>query len=569
MKDQLKIVKEKYISQDFKAVVDIFDRLEDSDSCGDFATLAMVAQSHYRLGNYEDAAEYFERLSRLKEDSSLQFRELAFELFRKAGNTWKALVAAGSVLKLSPRHQSATTFRRHHLFEFLLFDELQVENERTLSGISRNDNFIKVCELPFNNLMWCGDEKINSSVYDHRSPVFSYADRQRRRTRPHNFGDKIRIGYLSGDFSSAHATMILMNGVLENHDRSKFDITLYCNTPDSIVANDAGFREGRANIVDIKKLNDTEAHDRIRADSIDILVDLKGHTRDARIGLVNSGPAPIQVSWLGFPGSVTGIDCDYIIGDPIVLPDSSKPYYHEKFCRLPECYQPNDNRKRPLPPPMRRVDAGVPSDKFVFASFNNVKKISFETIGAWLGILQACPDSILWIMCADEIAQKNLLYYVKNKGVSAKRIIFAKPIGYEAHLARLQAADLCLDTFPYNGHTTTSDCLWAGLPVLTVKGTNFASRVSESLLAAIGLSELVADSVDEYVNLACELAGDNNRLRSLRQTLIHNRFSASLFDTGRFTRHLENAYEMMAERSKAGLDPDHFDVPALPPRESK
>ncbi|GEO86374.1 hypothetical protein GCM10007920_20390 [Ciceribacter naphthalenivorans] len=527
----------------------------------------MVAQSYYYQDKYESAAEVFVRAANIDSPASLKFCNLAFELFRKAGNTWKALQAADAILKRSPRDHTAAAFRRHHLFDFLLTEELLEANKQAMAGITANDEFIRSCELPFNNLMWCGDEGINSRIRDLRAPLFSSDDRKRRRAQPHQFARKIRIGYFSADFSSAHATIILMRGVLECHDRNDFEITLYCNTPDSLIANDAGFRQEVGKLVSIRDLTDAEAHARIRDDGIDILVDLKGHTSGARIGLINSGPAPIQVSWLGFPGSVTGIDCDYVIGDPTVTPDTSKPFYHEKFCRLPECYQANDNKRRPLPPPMRRQDAGIPTDRMIFASFNNVKKISPETIGAWASILRNCPDSILWMMCDNEIAQENLLRYLDAQSVAPDRVIFARPIGYEAHIARLQAADLCLDTFPCNGHTTTSDCLWAGLPVLTTKGSNFASRVSESLLVAAGVPELVSESTDEYVALACELAKNQSLLKSLRQRLLDNRFSAPLFDTERFTRHLERGYRMMVERRKAGLDPDNIDVPAFPPRQ--
>ena len=247
-------------------------------------------------------------------------------------------------------------------------------------------------------------------------------------------------------------------------------------------------------------------------------------------------------------------------------PDSSKPFYHEKFCRLPDTYQPNDNVYRPLPPPMRRSDAGLPDDRIVFASFNAVRKINLDMFRSWMRILAAVPESVLWIMCQDEAARKNLLDQARRAGIGAERIIFAAATGQEAHIARLQAASIGLDTSPYNGHTTTSDKLWAGLPVVTVRGNHFASRVSESLLNAVGLPELVAETIDDYVALAVRLAQSPAELAALRRKLRDNRFRMPLFDSERFTRHLESAYVAIAERCRRGDAPEHMDIPALPAR---
>ncbi|WEZ85162.1 hypothetical protein P6U16_20435 [Rhizobium sp. 32-5/1] len=360
--------------------------------------------------------------------------------------------------------------------------------------------------------------------------------------------------------------MRLFQGVIIRHDPEKFDVTLFCHTEDKVIGTDKGMRKRYGRIVQIGHLSDEKAAQLIRKQGIDILVDLKGHTKRTRIDLINLGPAPIQSAYLGFPGSGTGIDCDYVISDPIVTPDSSKPHYHEKLCRLPESYQANDDTHRTLPHAATRTEAGLPETGIVFASFNAIRKITPAAARLWVKILDAVPDSVLWMMCEDEFARSNFLQYVTDVGLEEDRVIFAKSAPYEQHIARLQAADIGLDTFPYNGHTTTSDKLWAGLPVVTMKGSHFASRVSESLLTALEMPELVAPDAAGYVKLCADLARDPHRLKAIREKLLGKRFTAPLFDTERFTRHLEDAYVRMVERAKAGLEPDHIDIPARPAR---
>jgi len=423
-------------------------------------------------------------------------------------------------------------------------------------------------ETAYSNLLRCGDERLNRLATNNPglTSAPSPAGSRQRRMRPHPWGDRIRIGYLSSDFWSEHATMRLMQSVLEAHDRSRFDVTLYCYTPERHTAADDGNREKWGRIVSLLDKTDAQAADIIRQQNIDILVDLKGHTGGSRSNILNQMVAPIQIAWLGFPGSAVNIDCDYVIGDRVVLPNGSRQNYHEKFCLLPESYQPNDPVHRALPPAASRQELGLPADRFVFAAFNAPRKISLAVVDRWAEILHRSNRSILWVMIDGDLARTNFLAAFRKRGVEADRIIFAPTTSYDAHIARLQAADAALDTFPYNGHTTTSDKLWAGLPVVTVKGSNFASRVSESLLEALGLPELVAATPDTFVELAVALSENPHRLAELKQAIARNRFVAPLFDAERFCRHLEHGYEIMANRAKAKLQPDHIDIPRLPAR---
>jgi predicted O-linked N-acetylglucosamine transferase (SPINDLY family) len=425
-----------------------------------------------------------------------------------------------------------------------------------------------VHEPPHASIMWMEDEAINRMA----SSIGSFAPitpqmQALRRNQPHQWGDKIRIGYLSCDFWDDHATMRLFRSVLTAHDPARFEVTLFCYTPEKLLGFDLGGRSAWGNIVCIEAMSDDDAAATIRARNIDILVDLKGHTRGTRSSLMNRPLAPVHVQWLGFPGTCIEIDCDYAIGDHFVLPESSIPHYHEKFCRLPECYQPNDPVHRPLPPAANRMSLGLPADRVVICAFNSQRKNTLETIALWARVLKANEKALLWLMVDGNQARQSTAAYFKSLGVKQSQLLFAPKMAYAGHLARAQAADFAIDTFPCNGHTTTSDMLWAGLPVITKKGGNFAARVSESLLHSIGLAHLVAEDDDAFVDLAGQLINAPQELAALKTHLAEQRFSSPLFDSERFCQHLESAFEVMAARAKAGKEPEHFDVPARPPRQ--
>lgn len=449
------------------------------------------------------------------------------------------------------------------------YDVLSVEEPELLSKLAGGETDCLKYEPPHSCIMWTEDEALNrlASAIGPFPPVTAQMQALRRH-QPHTWADKIRIGYLSCDLWDDHATMRLFRSVLTAHDPARFEVTLFCYTPEKLLSFDLGGRKDWGNIVSIETMDDDAASAAIRARNIDILVDLKGHTRGARSHLMNRPLAPVHVQWLGFPGTCLDVDCDYAIGDRFVLPPSSAPHYHEKFCRLPECYQPNDPIYRPLPDAANRMALGLPSDRVVIAAFNSQRKNTLETMALWADMLKANPKALLWFMVDGNGARQSTAAHFKTLGVKQSQFAFAPKQAYAGHLARVQAADFAIDTFPCNGHTTTSDMLWAGLPVLTRKGKNFAARVSESLLNTIGLPELVAKDNDALLALASDLINDADKRMSLKRHLVEQRFLSPLFDSERFCRHLETAFEMMVERAKAGIEPDHFDVPALPPRSS-
>ncbi len=290
----------------------------------------------------------------------------------------------------------------------------------------------------------------------------------------------------------------------------------------------------------------------IATDGIDILVDLKGFTRDTRLEIPAQRPAPLIVSWLGYPGSLGHARlADYIIGDAVVTPLTHAAHFSETLALMPYCYQPND-RGRQIGTTPSRAQAGLPDAGFVFCSFNQNFKFNPQSFDVWCRLLLAVPGSVLWLLPTSEVAMANLKREAVARGVNGERLIFTTMLPLSEHLARLQLADLALDTFPYNSHTTGSDALWAGVPMVTRCGDTFASRVAASLLTAAGVPELVTHSWDEYFALAKSLAWDPQRLLGLREKLVRGRLEVPLFDTVRFTRDLERMYRNMWAQQRAG-----------------
>jgi protein O-GlcNAc transferase len=355
---------------------------------------------------------------------------------------------------------------------------------------------------------------------------------------------KIVLGYLSNDFCD-HATAHLMLSLFGLHNRDEFEIICYSYGKDDGSYYRKQIQHDCDKFVDISGTSYIDSARLIQGDHVEILVDLKGHTKDNRLAICALRPAPVQVSYLGFPGT-TGADfIDYIITDKIVTPMEHAPYYSEKFVHLPHCYQVNDHSQLIANKDWKRGDFGLPEKSFVFCSFNSSYKIDPVIFDVWMRVLRQVPESVLWLFLTNKTAQDNLRREAESRGVKAERLIFAERLRKDEHLARLRFADLALDTRIVNGHTTTSDALWAGVPVITLHGRHFASRVSSSVLSAIGLPELITQSLKEYEALAVRLAEGPLELRNIQQRLAKNRLTAPLFDTPRFVRNLESAYKIM------------------------
>jgi protein O-GlcNAc transferase len=370
---------------------------------------------------------------------------------------------------------------------------------------------------------------------------------------------KIRLAYLSADFYE-HATAYLMAELFERHDRSRFDLYAI-----SYGRNDSSSMYRRLtkafdHFVDASGLSDYEAATRIRNAEIDIAVDLKGHTREARPRILGYRPAPIQVNYLGYPGSMGADFIDYAIVDPFVVPLDQQVNFMERLVYLPDCYQVNDSKREIAQSTPSRQECGLPEGAFVFCCFNNNYKLTPALFDIWMRLLKAVPGSVIWLLGDNEWAVANLRGEARARGVEPERLIFAPRMSLADHLARHRLADLFLDTLPYNAHTTASDALWAGLPVLSCAGQGFAARVAGSLLGAVGLPELVVGSLGEYEDMALGLATQPGRLQALRKKLAQNRLRTPLFNTDRFRRHIEAAYIRMWQIWQQGERPATFAV---------
>jgi predicted O-linked N-acetylglucosamine transferase (SPINDLY family) len=316
--------------------------------------------------------------------------------------------------------------------------------------------------------------------------------------------------------------------------------------------------------IDIRNMNDSTAATMISDLEIDIAVDLKGFTRGERAGILAYRPAPIQVNYLGYPGTMGADFIDYIIADSIVIPMEDDRYYSERVVRLPDCYQVNDSKRLIADRTPTRAEVGLPEHAFVYCCFNGNFKITPTIFDVWMRILRRVDRSVLWLFQGSASAEQNLRREAELRGIEPERLVFAAKIPLDQHLARHRLADLFLDTLPYNAHTTASDALWAGLPVLTCIGRTFAGRVAASLLHSMNISELVTGNLEEYETRAVELGNDPARLRHLRERLAHNISVSPLFDTDRFRRNIEAAYATMWETYRRGEQPHGFAVKAFP-----
>lgn len=366
--------------------------------------------------------------------------------------------------------------------------------------------------------------------------------------KPH---DRLRIAYLSSDFFT-HATLHLLRGVLAGHDRQQFAVYGYSygKTKDADTAQSSARCEF---FRDISSLSDDDAAAQMKRDEIDILVDLKGFTKDQRVGISARRAAPVVVNWLGYPGTLGEPTlADYVIGDPVVTPPASAGDFSETLALMPHCYQPND-RQRQIAEKPSRSDAGLPEKAFVFCCFNQSYKFNPDTFDLWCKVLLAVPGSVLWLLSAHETTVANLRHEAALRGLEPQRLVFAQKLPLAEHLARLQLADLALDTFPYTSHTTGSDALWAGVPLVTKSGDSFVSRVAASLLCSMHLPDLVVTDNAQYFALASELALVPQRLAAVKQRLAHNRLTTPLFDTARFTADLEQLYGRMWKQHQKGV----------------
>jgi protein O-GlcNAc transferase len=369
---------------------------------------------------------------------------------------------------------------------------------------------------------------------------------------------KIRVGYVSGDFRD-HAVSMLAAGLFEKHDRERFEVigislAAAQNTPLA-----ARVTASFTRFLDVTQRSDAQAAAQIRGQEVDILVDLMGFTRGCRPDIFARRPAPVQVNYLGYPGTMGAPYMDYILADDFVIPRDSRVHYGERVVYLPHCFQVNDDSRFMDAVPSREA-AGLPPSGLVFCSFNSSHKLNPVFFGIWMRLLMAIPGSVLWLLGETPPVKANLRRESAVRGIDPERLIFADRLPYAAHLARLALADLFLDSIPFSGGATVSDALWVGVPVVTCAGRALASRMAGSLMRAVGLIEGITDSVDAYEAAVLRLAASPLQLTEWRERLAQGRRDSPLFDTDLFRRHLECAYSAMWDRHQRGEEPESFDV---------
>ena len=370
---------------------------------------------------------------------------------------------------------------------------------------------------------------------------------------------RIYIGYLSVELHDATTNMIA--GVFEHHDRSRFETTAIAIGADDGSEMRRRIRDSFDRFVSIHGINDDDLLVRLRSMQLDILIDLKGNAGDRRTSILARRAAPVQVSYLGYPGTMGVPFIDYIIADRIIITLENQAYYTEKIVYLPNSYMATDNSRPIATETLSRAAEELPETGFVFASFNYSYKISPEIFAVWMRLLHSVQGSVLWLRSTNPDARSSLRREARTRGIAPERIVFA-PFAPRAedYFARLRLAGLFLDTLPFNAHATAVDALWAGLPVVTCTGHTYAGRVAASLLEAIGLPELVTHSLEDYEKLALALAQNPELLAAIRMKLTRNRDTHALFHTAKFTRNLETAYTTMFERQLSGLAPEFFIV---------
>jgi len=430
--------------------------------------------------------------------------------------------------------------------------------DENIQNLRRDIDTGKKAIMPFAALALFDSEELNFQVANTATGNSGPSNGSKQAPIPKHRHQKMKLAYFSADFRN-HPTSHLMSRLFKLHDRDQFEIYAFSllngGEKDTVRTEVMKYFD---HFIDIDNLSDQEVVGLSRKLEIDIAIDLGGQTMDARTGIFALRAAPIQINYLGYPGTMGSEHHDYIIADMTVIPEAHQPFFSEKIIYLPDCYQVNNDEKEISSRCFTRKELGLPEDQFVFCCFNNNFKITPAIFSIWMNILKRVKGSVLWLFEDNEFIKNNFIKEAEKRGVSGNRLVFAKRIDQQDHLARHRAADLFLDTLPYNAHTTASDALWCGLPLITLAGNSFPARVAESLLNAIGLPELITRSVEEYESLAVRLASDPEELQKIKDKLAANRLKMPLFNTDLFRRHIESAYLKTYERYQNNLSPEHI-----------
>ena len=525
--------------------------------------LVNVGNTLQRIGQSNESIAYYRKALSVNPDFAQAYYHMgvAFQDQRKAANAIPCFQKAMALYPDLKKADCYLFFQLQQTCSWEKLDDLRHKIDRFTDEDLKKGN--KTNEMPFLSLIRHQDPKRNLLIAESWSKNISRRmsglDVKFTFDLKRSSQKKIKVGYLSNRFRRAPTGQLTVS-LFGLHNRDEFEIHCYSYGKDD----GSIFRKRIMNdcdrFIDITNLGDVEAAKCIFNNDVDILVEMKGYTRNNRLGVSALRPAPVQISYLGFTGT-TGADfIDYIITDRIVTPEPQSYHYSEKFIYMPNCYMVNSHKPVVSNRKWKREDFGLPEDGFVFCSFGLPYKIDCVLFDSWMKILENVPNGILWLLEANETVKKKLMLEAESRGISPERLTFSKKLPLEEHLARHRLADLVLDTLTNNGHTTTSDALWAGVPVLTLQGNHFMSRVSSSLLTAIGMQELIVHSLKEYEDFAIRLARSPDKIDVICQKLEKNRLVSPLFDTPKFTRNLENAYKSIWDIYMSGQDPRRIDV---------
>ncbi len=542
-----------------KALV-CFDKALALDPASD-AVLVNMGNAFQENGQYREALHAYRRALSLRPANEVAFLNLGITLM-SLDKARKARACYQRAYRLNPRFVKACAYLVNRLYQDCEWKDLPaLEAQLDRSTKSALADGKMPAETPFLNMFRRADPKLNMQVAAAWSNNLTRMKERQGVARLSRKANKsmIRVGYLSNTFSN-HPGAHLISGIFRLHDRGAFEIYSFSYGVNDGSAYRARIEKESDRFFDIAHLSDQDAAALIQKQRVDILVDLRGLTHANRLSISALRPAPIHVFYLGYPGS-TGADfIDYMIVDRVVAPKAHKPYFSENLVYMPHCYQVNDNTQKIADRQFQKSDFGIPEEAFAYCSFSTHYKIEPVMFDCWTKILTRVPNSVLCLLEAGETTQKNLKKEITRRGIEEDRLLFLEKMPKDEHLARLRALDLSLDTRICNGHTTTSDALWAGLPVLTLKGGHFASRVSASILQAMHMEELITEDLQDYENLAVKIGRDPELLESINQKIEANRLTAPLFDTPRFTKNLEWAYREMVRIHQNGEKPRSMEV---------
>lgn len=505
-----------------------------------------------QAGSSKESVEAFGKAIALEPRHTLA-RENLFSVFLDLGDR-AGFTEVGKELMQAPDSPAGLTLLAHAMQEHCIWDDYAQRLAKLRGALERTQR--RTVGAAYTSMLLWDDPELHARCARLELPAH-IPDPQRPRAPKKD--DRIRVAYVSGDLRQ-HAVSMLIPGLLEAHDRDQFEITAV-----SLSASDGSAERARIEravdcFLDADQQTGPQIATMLRERRIDIAVDLMGHTRNARPVIFLNRGAPIQVNYLGFPGTTAMAWHDYIVADPFMITNALRKAATEKFVILPHCYLPTDDKRAVAEEPTR-ADSGLPENAFVFATFNQSRKITPETFEVWMSVLLEVESSVLWMRKGSDEAVRNLRAEAERRGVAPERLIFATRVPEPAdHLARLSLADLHLDTFPYTSHTTASDALWAGAPILTRTGRSFQSRVCGSLLTAIGLPELIVNDWQQYKSVAVRLAQNPGTLAAIRSKLEEGRKLSPLFDTGRYCRNMERAYHRMMNLRAADRPAEEIDL---------